>query len=293
MSATSQQTIRSKAAEIERSLAAGPHPDRARPDAAWLLLLALRREFPDANRAWLIAHQDDTLSPDCAAALDRLAARRTAGEPMQHISGEAEFFGLPFSVNSSVLIPRPETEHLVEKVLALARGISAPKIVDVGTGSGAIAISLAHELANAQICATDLSTAALAIAIENAERDDVADRIRFLAGDLLAPVANERFDLVASNPPYVPERDRASLSVEVRDYEPAQALFAGEDGLAIYWRLIPAAFAALVPGGFIAFEIGYGQSDALRALLEQAGFNEIEFVPDLQGIPRVVTAKRP
>ncbi len=158
-----------------------------------------------------------------------------------------------------MLIPRPETEHLVEKVLELAANSAEPRIVDVGTGSGIIAVALAHKLPAATITATDLSSSTLAIAQENAERNGVSGRIRFLEGDLLAPVAEEQFEIVVSNPPYVPLSDRASLAVEVRDYEPALALFAGDDGLEVYRRLIPAAFAALTPGGFIALEIGYGQ----------------------------------
>jgi len=137
-----------------------------------------------------------------------------------------------------------------------------------------------------------LSAAALAIAQENAELNGVADRIRFLHGDLLAPVAEEQFDIVVSNPPYVPDADHASLSVEVRDYEPAQALFAGSDGLSVYRRLIPAACAVLVSGGWLALEIGHGQSVAIRALLAGSGLHPIEFVADLQGIPRVASGRR-
>jgi release factor glutamine methyltransferase len=191
-----------------------------------------------------------------------------------------------------VLIPRPETEHLVEKVMALAAEFVRPKIVDVGTGSGAIAVALAHALPFAVITATDISADALAVAKANAARNGVADRVRFFKGDLLEAVAGEHFDIVISNPPYVPESDHATLDVEVRDYEPAQALFAGEDGLQIYRRLIPAAFGALVPGGFLALEIGYGQRAGIEALLVREGFAGIEFIPDLQGIARVAVARR-
>jgi release factor glutamine methyltransferase len=220
-----------------------------------------------------------------------LVQRRLAGEPIQYITGETEFYGLPFHVAADVLIPRPETEHLVEKVIELAASLQSPRIVDVGTGSGAIAVALAHKFPNAQITAIDLSAPALAIAQENAKRNGVA--IRFLQGDLLTPVANEQFEIVVSNPPYVPDADRSTLSVEVRDHEPSLALFAGPDGLDIYRRLIPQAFARLVPGCFIALEIGYGQSSAIEALLTNSGFQTIEFLPDLQGIPRVASAQRP
>lgn len=286
-------TIRMLVADAERILASGPHPEKAHRDSEELLLFALRRDVPSATRAWLIAREKSAVTPDVALAFDSLMKRRVAGEPTQYITGESEFYGLPFNVTRAVLIPRPETEHLVEKAILMAQRISQPRIVDVGTGSGAIAIALACKLPDAQIAATEVSPDALAIARGNAERNGMADRIRFLEGDLLRPVAGELFDFVVSNPPYVPERDRASLAVEVRDYEPAQALFAGEDGLAVYRRLIPAALAALAPGGYLVLEIGYGQSEAVRDLLLRAGFAGIEFTADLQGIPRVALAHKP
>jgi release factor glutamine methyltransferase len=271
----------------------GPHPERARQDAETLLLHVL-----DKNKAWLIAHADDDLSEDQAARFAELLERRYHGEPIQYITGEAEFYGLPFHVTPEVLIPRPETEHLVEKAIEFARlpdGFSSKtyRIVDVGTGSGAIAVALAHHLPNAQLTALDISLDVLNVACENALRNAVVDRIQFIQSDLLAAVAHERFDMVVSNPPYVPETDRDSLSVEVRDHEPGLALFAGEDGLDIYRRLIPEAFAVLGAGGYLLMEISYGQSAAVAAMLEQAGFERIEFVPDLQGIPRVACAQRP
>ncbi len=252
-----------------------------------------KRKDPDKNCAWLIAHEDEPLAPDAAAVLRALAKRRRTGEPIQYITGETEFYGLNFRVNRDVLIPRPETEHLVEKAIALAAGFVRPRIVDVGAGSGAIAVALAAMLPAAQMTATEISASALTVARENAERNSVAERVRFLEGDLLAPVAGERFDLVVSNPPYVPEGDRDTLSVEVRDYEPEQALFAGADGLAIYRRLIPAAFSALVPGGFAVLEIGHGQQEVIHPLLAGAGFSGIEFTEDLQKIPRVAVARKP
>ncbi len=288
-------TIRALLAEAESLLAEGPHPERARRDAEALLLQVLTRKDPDKNRAWLIAHEDEPLAPDAAAVLRALVKRRRTGEPIQYITGETEFYGLSFRVNRDVLIPRPETEHLVEKAIALAADFKYPRIhpriVDVGAGSGAIAVALAAKLPAAQMTATEISASALTVARENAKRNGVAERVRFLEGDLLAPVAGEQFDLVVSNPPYVPEGDRDTLSVEVRDYEPAQALFAGSDGLAIYRRLIPAAFGALVPGGFVVLEIGYGQQEPVGALLAGAGFKEVDFTADLQGIARVATPR--
>jgi release factor glutamine methyltransferase len=240
-----------------------------------------------------MAHWEEELPDQRASNYMELIERRYKGEPIQYITGEAEFYGLPFRVTPDVLIPRPETEHLVEKVLGLASTLNAPRIVDVGTGSGAIAVALANHLPHATITAIDLSTPALDIARENAEHNCVAERINFLEGDLLGPVAGQSFDIVVSNPPYVPQADRDSLAVEVRDHEPALALFAGKDGLDVYRRLIPAAFHALVPGGHVALEIGFGQSQAIRELFASAGFNQIEFVPDLQNIPRVAVARRP
>jgi release factor glutamine methyltransferase len=261
-------------------------------DAESLLLHVLRKSDPERNRAWLIAHADSPTMPKVGQEFKTLTTRRFAGEPIQYIVGETEFYGLTFRVTPDVLIPRPETEHVVEKVIALAAQFPQPRIVDVGTGSGAIAIALAHELPRAEITATDISTAALGVACENAKRNGVAGRIRFVEGDLLAPVAGETFDFVISNPPYVAERDRDALAVEVRDYEPATALFAGEDGLNIYRRLIPAALAALAPGGFLVVEIGFGQAESLRSLLNEQGFEKIDFTPDLQGIPRVACGQR-
>jgi release factor glutamine methyltransferase len=280
-------TLREWLRKGEQQLGVGPHADRARRDTETLLLHLVGK-----NRAWLMAHLDEDFAGCTAIRFASLLDRRFRGEPIQYIVGEAEFFGLPFKVTPDVLIPRPETEHLVEKAIELGRLRAAPRIVDVCTGSGAIAVALAHALPTAGITATDLSEAALTIACENAKLNGVEPRIRFLQGDLLAPVAGERFDLVVANPPYVPTIERDSMAVEVRDHEPALALFAGVDGLDIYRRLISAAPSALVPGGFIALEIGYGQAPAVEGLLAAAGFRQIEFLPDLQNIPRVAYAER-
>lgn len=286
-------TFRKLLADAERALAAGPHPEKARRDAEALLLHLLRVGAQGKNLAWLIAHHDENAPADVADAMRAFVERRASGEPIQYITGETEFFRRPIAVNRDVLIPRPETELVVEKAIELAREFRRPRILDAGTGSGAIAIALAHELPDATLTATEISEAALNLARPNADSLGLAGRIRFLQGDLLDAVTGEEFDLVVSNPPYVPERDRDSLSVEVREFEPAQALFAGEDGLAIYRRLIPAAFHALVSGGRIALEIGFGQQEAIRALLAKEGFAQIEFFADLQGIPRVASARRP
>lgn len=266
-------------------LGASPHPERARRDAEMLLLHLIGK-----NRAWLLAHGDEDFGGCTAVRYASLVGRRMLGEPIQHITGEVEFYGLPFRVSRDVLIPRPETEHLVETAIQIVQGWEATRIVDVGTGSGAIAIALAHVLNSKRVTAIDISDTALAIAQENASRNGV--NVRFLQGDLLDPVRGETLDLVASNPPYVPETDRATLSVEVREFEPAMALFAGLDGLDAYRRLIPQAFGVLRPGGHIVLEIGCGQTDAVRSLLEGARFSSVRAIPDLQGIPRVLDAVR-
>ena len=280
-------TLNDWLAQGETRLKDSPHADRARRDAETLLLHMLGRD-----RAFLIAHGDEVLTAAGAVRYYALIDRRLNGEPIQYIVGEAEFYGLPFHVTHDVLIPRPETEHAVEKVLELAAQFKAPRIVDVGTGSGAIAVALQHKLPQASVVATDLSQDALEVARENAQRNGVADRIRFFAGDLLAAVSAEQFDIAVSNPPYVPEGDHAVLAVEVREFEPALALFAGADGLAIYRRLIPAAHAALAAGGFLVMEIGFTQEAAVRALLAETGFGGIEFIADLQGIPRIACARK-
>jgi release factor glutamine methyltransferase len=279
----------------QERLASGLHPERARFDAETLLLHILQQSNPHQSllhdRAWLFSNWNHSLLSGTRPLFSELVARRVVGEPIQYITGETEFYGLPFRVTPDVLIPRPETEHLVEKVLKVAARFDQPRIVDVGTGSGCIAIALAHKLPQASITAVDLSKPALAIARENAKHNGV--ELRFLEGDLLAPVTEEKFEFVVSNPPYVPMSDRATLAVEVREYEPELALFAGDDGLDVYRRLIPAAFDALIPGGFVVLEIGYGQAAAITELLAHSGFEQIEFVPDLQDIPRVACARRP
>lgn len=252
----------------------------------------LLRHLLGWDRAYLLTHPVEILSAEGAVRYYALIDRRLTGEPIQYITGETEFYGLAFRVTRDVLIPRPETEHLVEKVIELAGGWERPRIVDVGTGSGAIAVALAAKLPDAAIAATDISAPALDLARENAEWNGVTGRVRFLKGAWLESVAKEQFEIVVSNPPYVAESDKATLDLEVRDFEPALALFAGEDGLAAYRVLIPAAFAMLIPGGWIALEIGFGQDATIRRILAESGFEEIGFTTDLQGIKRVAVARR-
>ena len=193
--------LRDWLAQAETQLMDGPHPDRAKRDAETLLLHLIGK-----SKAWLMAHADDDFAGCIAIRYVGLLERRRKGEPIQYITGECEFYGLPFRVTPDVLIPRPETEHLVEKVIELAARYQRPHIIDIGTGSGAIAIALAHKLPDAQITASDISERALVLAEENASRNKCA--VRFLQGDLLAPATGERFDIIVSNPPYVPAADR-------------------------------------------------------------------------------------
>ncbi|MDQ1452608.1 MAG: release factor glutamine methyltransferase [Acidobacteriaceae bacterium] len=262
----------------------------ARRDAELLLLHAT-----GLTRAEFMTHPDRELTEAQTSTYRAAIARRARKEPVQYITGTQEFYGRPFIVTPAVLIPRPETEHLVEAVLALhpaPRRILPLRILDIGTGSGILAVTLALELANATVTATDVSSATLDVAERNAAALGATDRIRFVESDLFAaipPNSNARFDCIVSNPPYVPSTEL--LEPQVRDYEPASALYAGDDGLAIYRRLIPGAAAHLEPGGHLLVEIGHGQRDAIGELLRASGFESIRFTDDLQGIPRVAIAK--
>lgn len=233
------------------------------------------------DRAWLYAHSTDELIELWWIHYGRYLHQRIEGRPTQYITNKQEFYGREFYVTPDVLIPRPETEHVIEAALACG-GESA---LDVGTGSGIIAITLALET-KARVTATDISPAALRVAEENARR--LGANVRFLECDL---VPNERFDLIVSNPPYVALRDKPTLEREVREHEPELALFAGEDGLDVYRRLIPAASQALNPNGWLVMEIGAEQADAVSAML--ASWIEVEIRKDLAGLPRVVVARKP
>ena len=249
----------------------------ARRDAETLLLHVVGRE-----RAWLLAHPEVEV----------------AGE-QQYLVGHQEFYGLELRVTPAVLIPRPETEILVEAVLEWLTGHelrdAALQIVDVGTGSGAIALALAANLPKAKMWALDNSPPTRAVVEENAERLGLAERVEFVQSDLLnifrdRPELGRLVDVVISNPPYVSSLEASHLEAQVRDFEPHTALFAGEDGLAVYRRLIPEAWETMRPGGLLAMEFGFGQREALTALL--AGWKDVRFFEDLAGIPRVVLAER-
>jgi release factor glutamine methyltransferase len=221
------------------------------------------------------------------------AACRRSTSPAINITGHQEFWGLDLIVSPAVLIPRPETEHVVETTLELVRtgGASRPRIIDVGTGSGCIALALASELPQAEIWAVDAFPTALEVARANAARLQLEERVRFLESDLMACVAADlRFDFVVSNPPYVGESEADKVQLEVRKFEPRAAVFAGHEGLDVIARLIPQARERLKPNGRLLMEIGYSQESAVRALLSD--WPEVRSVADLQGIPRVIVARK-
>lgn len=268
------------------------------------------------DRAYLFAHPERELTGAEESQYETLIARRASGEPLQYLTGHQEFWRADFLVTPDVLIPRPETEHLIEAVLDLVREFpksarswnganSGPsdtanppdtakgarlKLIDVGTGSGAIAITLARELPEAEVYAVDLSPAALEVARSNAER--LGAQIQFAQSDVMESVpACADFDFVVSNPPYVGLNEQDKVQEVVRRYEPQMAVFAGNDGLAVIRRLIPQARQALRPGGWLLIEIGYTQSQAVQDLL--AGWNKVHARLDLAGIPRVIVARKP
>ncbi len=272
--------------------------------AAELLLL----HSMGRDRAWLYAHPEELLAPDQSARFFSLIARRVAGEPTQYLTGQQEFWGLQFEVTPDVLIPRPETEHVVEVALdrlALRELRSGRpqntngnglQIGDIGTGSGCIAVALARQLPKATILATDISTAALAVALRNAQKHGVADRIRLLEANLLDfPVGSQgrgAFHLIASNPPYVGRCDSQALGREIRDHEPAIALYGGEEGYELYAPLISGAAPLLAPGGVLVLELGHDSLPAVQPLPESPLWCNVGITNDLAGIPRVIAAER-
>jgi release factor glutamine methyltransferase len=277
--------------------------------AELLLMHALGRD-----RTWLYSHPKVLLEPIEAENYFALVERRAAGEPTQYLTGKQEFWGLEFEVNSSVLIPRPETEHVVEVALQRLRasGVvdvldsgaakTALRVVDVGTGSGCIAVALARELPHAEIFATDVSEAAVEVARRNTARHGVSGRIHFVNCDLLAAFIDgadrksresRGFDLIVSNPPYVSRDNAGTLAREVLEHEPHAALFGGQSGSEIYARLIEQAASLVLPAGSLVLELGYSSAPHVKTLLvENSAWTNVEFTNDLAGIPRVIAAQR-
>jgi release factor glutamine methyltransferase len=279
-------SIHDRIGEARRALRdAGLSPDAAIVDAE-----VLARHALGWDRAALLTRGREPEPDDFAARYDALIARRRAREPVALIVGRREFWGLDFEVTGDVLVPRPETEFIVEAALDLMRGGPAPRtIVDVGTGSGCLAIVLAREVPGARVLATDISAAALAVARRNARRHGVAERIRFVRTDLLAGVAPIA-DLIVSNPPYVPRG--GARSGEVAGYETEEALFGGRDGFEIVRRLLADAGRCLAPGGRMVFEFGDGQEDDARQIAEALGWHILNVWNDLQGLARVAVLGR-
>jgi release factor glutamine methyltransferase len=262
-----------------------------RREAGTLLAHALGRD-----RAFLITHADEGLTEAQASDFRACVERRAAGEPFQYIAGRQEFYGLEFEVGPDVLIPRPETELLVEVALKLLKDLDAPLVCDVGTGSGCIAVTLLHERKDAHGFALDLSRAALAVAARNAARHGVAERLQLLASDCFDALRDDehlelRFDLVASNPPYIAESDLEGLQKEVREHEPRVALTPGGDGLAVIRRLLTEAPRFLKSGGHLLIEIGFEQHEQVAALIDPKVWTLLDIHRDLQGIPRTVALR--
>jgi release factor glutamine methyltransferase len=289
-------TLREALTSAISRLAAANAPS-PRMNAELLLMFTL-----ECDRAYLYAHPERKLSGDEQGRYDQVLAERARGVPAQYITGHQEFWGMDLIVTPAVLIPRPETEHVIETVLQLAGVGRAPlrlrsgqasptalRMVDAGTGSGCIALALAKELPEAEIHATDISSAALEIARANAARHQLGSRIHFHQTDLLQGLEPGTFDFVVSNPPYVGESEKDQVQLEVRKFEPRQAVFAGPTGLEVIARLIPQARDTLRPGGWLVMEISGTIADSVRRLLE--GWNEVGITNDLQGIPRVAWAR--
>jgi release factor glutamine methyltransferase len=265
------------------------------PEARFEAELLLRHAL-GCTREVLFARLHEPAAAEAVGHYFQLLERRRGRVPIQHILGTQEFYGLSFRVTPSVLIPRPETEGVVEEALKelAARARSAPRVADVGCGSGCIAVALARECPEAAILAIDASPSALAVARENAVAHGVDERISFLHGDLLDPLVErgEKLDLVVSNPPYVVDSEIVELEPEVKEHEPRIALAGGPDGLAAITRLLEGMGAVLDSGGAVVMEIGKGQDLQVAERVLSAGLDLLRIVPDLAGIPRVVVARK-
>jgi len=262
-----------------------------RMNAELLLMFTL-----GCDRAHLYAHPERALTAEEVTRYKGALAERVRGVPAQYITGHQEFWGMDLLVTPAVLIPRPETEHVIETVLELTQADGEAnqgqmlRVADVGTGSGCIALALAHELPSTKILATDISVAALEIARANAARHALDGRIDFREADLLAGSDDHNLDFVISNPPYVGESEEDEVQLEVRKFEPRNAVFAGPTGLEIIERLIPQANSALRPGGWLVMEISGTIVERVKQLLSE--WNQVKVIPDLQGIPRVIAARK-
>lgn len=257
----------------------------ARQDAFQLVSSVTGRD-----KTFLIAHPEAELTDEQGSRLDTLTSRRASREPLQYIVGRQEFYRLNFEVSPDVLIPRPETEILVERAISFLASEPSPRFCEIGVGSGCISISVLHNLQHASALACDISENALSVARRNAQSNRVADRLQLINSDVFESIPYQEFDAILSNPPYVPEADFGTLQSEVRDHEPTIALTSGPDGLDVIERLINDAPSYLKSGGLLIFEVGFDQSNKVRRLIDDQMWPDIEFLPDLQGIPRILTA---
>ena len=283
------ETLMPRIADIIRSgeelLNEAGIPD-ARRDASTLIGLAIARD-----RAFIYSYPEYEPTAEETVRIEEYLRRRADREPLQYIRGTQEFYGFDFEVTPDVLIPRPETEMLVERALEVLKEVKEPQILDLGTGTGCIPISILRCIPNATGVAVDISPAALAVAARNAERNGVTGRLKLIRSDLFESLPAGEFDLIVSNPPYVPERDVAHLQPEVRDHEPHVALTDGSDGVSIIGRIISDSRHFLAPGGVLLVEMGFGQSERVLELAAVGGWVSATVEPDLQGIPRMLVAK--
>ena len=258
-----------------------------RVDAEWMLVHTL-----SCSRAELALQGPP--SPAQMASYRQLVHQRSTRQPLQHVIGETEFYGLPFHTTSQALIPRPDTETLIETAISHLKNHPNPKILDIGTGSGIIAITLAHELPQARIFSIDISKTALELATRNARLNNVSQRVHLIQSTLLTPLApNTQFDAIVSNPPYIPTKDILDLEPEVQNFDPHLALDGGSDGLDFYRKIIPQSQAHLKPLGFIALEMGHNQAEAIAHLVTQCGtFGPAQCYQDLSGHTRVLMAQK-
>ena len=257
-----------------------------RREAISLLTLATKKD-----RTFFYTHPDHAVTRDEAALLDAFLQRRASREPLQYISGVQEFYGLEFDVTPDVLIPRPETEMVVERAIEILLQQNGGRFCEVGVGSGCISISILHHRPNSTAVGLDVSSAALQVARRNAQKHDVAGRLDLTDSDVFSALVDEKFDMIVSNPPYVPMRDIDGLQAEVRDFEPHSALTDGCDGLSIIRTIAGEAPKFLLPGGSLLMEIGFNQFSEVVKMFDSARWQETELFPDLQGIPRLVHSR--
>lgn len=257
--------------------------DQPERESASLLMFALGRD-----RTFLIAHSEYELSEPESRLFNEIIDRRKKREPFQHIVGRQEFYGLDFEVSPDVLIPRHETELLVDAAIEILKEKENARVLDIGTGSGCIVVSIIHTVPTASAVAVDISEKALSVAKTNAETNNVAGRIEFRPSDIFGAVGRQTFDVIVSNPPYIPAGDIAGLQSEVRDFDPLIALTDGGDGLSIIRRIVDDAPRFLNKNGTLLIEMGFGQAAAVGAMYDPVQWYEPEFLNDLQGIARVV-----